>query len=420
MYLAILLFSVAVFASERRLAPLSVAEDPSLRVEGEYLVLLRQGLPSSYVESQVANMHALLAASNDGSEVLHTYSIGQNFNALHLKLSSNTLLKIRSLPEVDLIEENQVVSLSADLSEACHVQNDVIWNLARIDTHDLNLVDDHYSFGSTGAHVDVYIVDTGIQTTHVEFGKRAIWGANFVNDGRDTDCNGHGTHVAGTVAGQLHGVAKGATVIAVKVLGCSGSGTWDGVISGIQYVANEAQRHGRPSVANMSLGGAKLVTVNNAVAAAVDSGVTFAVAAGNENTNACTRSPASEPKAISVAATTVNGAPGGEEKDSRASFSNYGTCVDIAAPGQLIKAAWIDRAGQPPDQVYNTISGTSMASPHVAGVAALVLENHPRFTPVQVQAALEEVATNGVIDMGCSATNTICQSTPNKLIYTNC
>jgi serine protease len=205
------------------------------------------------------------------------------------------------------------------------------------------------------------------------------------------------------------------------VLGCSGSGTWQGVISGIEWTATEARKRGRPSVANMSLGGAKSVAVNAAVAAAVAEGVTFALAAGNEQTDACSRSPASEPSAITVAATTIGSGPNGNSVDVRATFSNFGTCVDIAAPGQLIKAAWIDTSGYPPNTAVNTISGTSMASPHVAGVAALVLSKNPNFTPAEVEAALFADSTNGVINLACpSFGRAACEATPNRLLYTNC
>jgi serine protease len=413
--LALFFFALSALAT-RQLAPLNVAEDASKRVDGEYIVLLREGITRPLFEMQVSSLRTALAAAADGSELKHSYAIGDSFHALHLKLSPQMLDKIRAHPYVALVEENQVVQLD----QACHQQNNVIWNLGRIDTHDIDLVDDDYKYSFTGEGVDVYIIDTGILTTHIEFDGRASFGANFVGDKIDADCNGHGTHVAGTVGGELYGVAKNATLIAVKVLGCSGGGTWDGVISGIDWTANQAKRRGRPSVANMSLGGGKTVTLNAAVASAVKSGVTFAVAAGNENTDACTRSPASEPLAITVAATTIASGASGAQVDKRASFSNYGTCVDIAAPGQLIKAAWIDQSGYPPNTVYNTISGTSMASPHVAGVAALVLSQFPDYTPAQVEAALDAVVTEGVIDLGCTSTNSVCRATPNKLLYTNC
>lgn len=252
---------------------------------------------------------------------------------------------------------------------------------------------------------------SGILLTHQEFEGRALWGANFVNDGRNTDCNGHGTHVAGTVGGRTVGIARGVTLFAVKVLGCSGSGTSAGVISGIQWVAQNARSRGRKSVANMSLGGGYSATENRAVAAVVDAGVPFAVAAGNENQNACNTSPASEPKAITVGATYFTG---NYAQDIRASFSNWGTCVDIFAPGQNIKSAWIGS-----NSAYNTISGTSMASPHVCGVAALIYASNPSHSAAQVKERMLSGSTANVISLQCSSSSGDCPRTPNKLLFTD-
>jgi len=347
---------------------------------------------------------------------LKVFQIG-DFKALHLQLTESSLSLVRTNPHIQIIEENSIVTLKQE--PACTEQSNVIWNLDRVNNRDINEGDDNYLYSWAGENVDVYIVDTGVLTTHEEFKDgRAIWGDNFA-DSIDSDCNGHGTHVAGTIGGIQYGLAKKTTLIAVKVLGCSGSGTWDGVISGIQYTADSAKQRNKPSVANMSLGGGFMAAVNQAVAAAVKAGVTFAVAAGNENTDACSRSPASEPTAITVAATTVVQAPTGNQKDQRASFSNFGTCVDIAAPGQLIKAAWIDLRGFPPGTSYNTISGTSMASPHVAGAAAIVLSASPSLTPAEVEETLLDITTDGVIDFACSG-RPVCLQTPNKLLYTNC
>jgi subtilisin family serine protease len=218
--------------------------------------------------------------------------------------------------------------------------------------------------------------------------------------GTATDCNGHGTHVAGTVGGTLHGVAKGVSLVAVRVLGCNGSGTNAGVIAGVDWVANN---HVKPAVANMSLGGGASTTLDNAVANAISKGVTFAVAAGNGNflgiaQNACNYSPARVPSAITVGATT--------KTDAKASYSNYGTCVDIFAPGSSITSAWYTST-----TATNTISGTSMASPHVAGVAALYLQSNPGATPAGVASALIAGATlNKVTSPGSGS--------PNRLLFT--
>lgn len=426
LFLFFVLFAQAAWGFRTQLAPLHVAADPSQRVEGEYLVLLREGLSRPLFETQVASLRAALYAAADGSELKHVFAIGPDFRALHLKLSPRLLDMVRRHPDVALVEENQVVRTS----ETCRQQKDVPWNLGRIDTHELARVDDDYSYGFTGRGVDVFIIDTGILTSHVEFGGRAEWGANF-GDQSDFDCNGHGTHVAGIVAGHRYGVAKNATVIAVKVLGCAGAGSWGAVISGVQWTAEQAKKRGRPAVANMSLSGGKSPTANAAVAAAVALGVTISVAAGNEFSDACTRSPAMVPTVLTVAATYVadeneTATATTVRRDRRADFSNYGTCVNIAAPGKDIRSAWINDGGGKPDATYYTLSGTSMASPHVAGVTALVLSRFPeeQLTPREVGAYLRKHATNGVIDLACEEAapddEPACRATPNKLLFTNC
>jgi len=201
-------------------------------------------------------------------------------------------------------------------------------------------------------------------------------------------------------------------LIAVKVLNCAGSGTWNGVISGIQYVATQAGTTKRPTVANMSLGGGKSTAVNDAVSAAVKAGVSFAVAAGNENQDACNVSPASTPDAITVGATTIDDIEGAET-DERSTFSNYGTCVTLLAPGQLIKSAWIGS-----NTATNTISGTSMASPHACGVAAMYLGLNPMSSPAQVKSWMAANANANMINMIC--TNDVCRKTPNLLLYNAC
>jgi subtilisin family serine protease len=214
------------------------------------------------------------------------------------------------------------------------------------------------------------------------------------NDTDATDCNGHGTHVAGTVGGSTYGVAKGVSLVAVRVLDCSGSGTTAGVVSGINWVTSNAIK---PAVANMSLGGGASTTLDNAVSSSVSSGVTYAVAAGNSGKNACNYSPARAPTAITVGAT--------DSTDAKPSWSNFGSCLDIFAPGVSITSAWYSST-----TATNTISGTSMASPHVAGGAALILAKNPSFTPAQVTSALTTAATTGVVT---SAGN----RSPNRLLF---
>jgi subtilisin family serine protease len=241
-----------------------------------------------------------------------------------------------------------------------------------------------YTWGTSGTGVHIYIIDTGIRTTHQDFGGRATWAFSSVK-GKDgtlnTDCNGHGTHVAGTVGGTRFGVAKEVQLYAVRVLDCSGSGTWSGVIAGIDWVT---ANHRSPAVVNMSLGGSYTQALNDAVAGSIASGVVYAVAAGNSTTDACTFSPASTPTALTVGATT--------KLDGQASYSNFGSCVDLYAPGTFILSAY-NRSDT--DAVY--LSGTSMAAPHVAGAAALYLETHPSASPAEVTATLLGAATPNVV-----------------------
>jgi subtilisin family serine protease len=226
--------------------------------------------------------------------------------------------------------------------------------------------------------VNVYVIDTGIRRTHTQFGSRAFVGFDAINDGRNTsDCNGHGTHVAGTIGGSTYGVAKGVRLFAVRVLRCNGSGTTSGVIAGVDWVTRNRVT---PAVANMSLGGGASTALDTAVRNSIAAGVTYAVAAGNANTNASGQSPARVGEAITVGATT--------QSDARSSFSNFGSVVDIFAPGSSILSAWYTS-----NSATATLSGTSMASPHVAGVAARYLESTPAATPAQVRNEIVNNAT---------------------------
>lgn len=303
-------------------------------------------------------------------------------------LSDDAVQRLRGDPDVAYVEQDHTV-------HAMDVLNQATWGLDRIDQADRPL-DTLYHYNFTGAGVYAFIVDTGIRATHTEFGTRVVPGFSNIADGRGTDdCDGHGTHVAGTVGGAVHGVAKGVTLVPVRVLDCTGAGTWSGVIEGIDWVASQAGM--RPAVANMSLGGSASSSVNAAVARAVAAGVTVVVAAGNENRDACTVSPASEPTAVTVGATTST--------DARASFSNYGTCVDLFAPGASIRSTWITS-----DTATNTISGTSMASPHAAGVAALALQSNPGASPAAVSRFLVDNASlNKLSSVGSGS--------PNRLLY---
>jgi len=243
------------------------------------------------------------------------------------------------------------------------------------------------------------VIDTGIAVSHGEFGGRATSGYDFIgNDSDASDCNGHGTHVAGTIGGATYGVAKAVSLVGVRVLDCNGSGSWSQVISGINWVAANAQK---PAVANMSLGGGASAAVDSAVKGAIANGVTFAVAAGNGNSvgiaqDACKYSPARVPEAITVSATNSS--------DTKASWANYGKCVDLFGPGVSITAAW-----HTSPSATNTISGTSMATPHVAGAAARYLQTNVNATPAQVSAALAEQSTKSIVKSS--------KTTNNRLLY---
>lgn len=392
----------------------------------EYIVQFKAAAGADVVAAHMAAVRA------SGALVLREYAFG-SFSGYAVRLPAGTTLTDAGsaflfAEEVALYEPNQIVRASpavgqvntparlrhhhrkhprpANTSRAnadCNLQEEATWGLVRTAEQTLN-IDGLYPWSSEadGAGVTVYIVDTGIYLEHSDFERRAVWGFDAVDDpSAETDDNGHGTHVAGTVMSKTYGIAKAATAVAVRVLGGDGSGTTAGVISGIQYVAQSGR--GKKSVANMSLGGGRSTALNNAVAAAVQVGVPFVVAAGNEAQDACNTSPASEPSAISVACSTST--------DAFCSFSNYGRCTDIVAPGMSITSTWIN--GPYSD---NTISGTSMAAPHVAGVVAKLLSaSATDLTPDQVQTQLYNLGNRGYVRNVPQPT-----ITPNLLVHYPC
>jgi subtilisin family serine protease len=403
MKLALLLVAVsfhAVFA----LVPLMSMEN-SGTIKGQYLIVFHKNTEQTHRDLHLFNLHKSIKGDKTQG-LVSTFNIG-DLHGFAARLSDEMLAEQRQHDDmIEYIEADQEVHVAA-----CSSQSSAEWGLDRVGETSINL-DGIYRYDSNaGSGVDAYIVDTGILITHTDFGGRAKWGANYA-DSTNSDCNGHGTHVAGTVGGTVYGIAKKVNLIAVKVLNCQGSGTNAGVISGIEYVLNQYKSTRRPSVANMSLGGSKSTTLNNAVASAIAGGVTFVVAAGNENQDACNTSPASTSTCVSVGATTIDSV-NGADKDVRASFSNYGTCVTIMAPGELIKSAWIGS-----NTATKTISGTSMASPHTCGVAALYLANNPSASPATIKSFLSSSSLSGVVNMMCSGGT--CTSTPNKFLHHAC
>lgn len=360
-----------------------------------FLLLLTTTLFASYPESNDLTADAI---PNEYIVVLKPEISTQSFaiNAeekvlKHFPLLNGMLIETND-PEslyregVAYVEPNLRLHILTDQSGAT-------WGLDRIDSR--SGTNGVYKYSETGAGVHAYVIDTGILPSHTEFAGR-IGGGYSAIGGDTTDCNGHGTHVSGTIAGKTYGVAKQAIIHPVRVLGCDGSGSTSGVIQGVEWVVNNAQR---PAVANMSLGGSKLQSLNDAVSKAIAKGVVFVVAAGNSSDNACNYSPASVPEAITIAAS--------DKSDASASFSSFGSCVDVYAPGVSITSAGISG-----NSSTATMSGTSMASPHTAGAVALLLQKNPGAAPAAIASQLINNATRGAIS-GVPA------ATPNLFIFTN-
>jgi subtilisin family serine protease len=348
-------------------------------IPGDYIVVFKQDV-------QDAPGLARQLVTDHGGVLHFTYSTVLSGFAAHL--SDRAVEALENNPFVERVDPDLVAT-------ATSVEPAPSWGLDRVDQRGLPL-NSQYTYAASGAGVNVYILDTGIRTTHVEFGGRASGAFTAIDDGNGTnDCDGHGTHVAGTVGGSVYGVAKAVNLYAVRVLDCTGSGAWSGVIAGLDWIA---KNHVSPAVANMSFGGEFVQAVNDAVANTVASGVTVVVSAGNSAADACNFSPSSAQAALTVGAANWN--------DYQSTFSNFGPCLDLYAPGEGITSSWYSG-----DSATLMLSGTSMAAPHVTGAAALYLEANPGATPANVAAGVVGGATSGALTK-------LARTSPNLLLYT--
>jgi subtilisin family serine protease len=364
-------------------APAPVAAGPSVT----FIVVLHDSVGEA---APVAAEHA----ARFGGDLSYVYE--HALKGYAMTSPTDLVAALAGDPRVAFVEQDGVMNTVT-------TQTGATWGIDRIDQRNRPL-SGTFTYTNTGSGVKAYIIDTGIRLSHAQFGGRAI-------DGRDTvdgslpaaDCNGHGTHVAGTVGGSTYGVAKGVTLVAVRVLNCSGSGTTSGVIAGVDWVTGN-HAAGAPAVANMSLGGSASTALDNAVRNSITDGVSYAIAAGNGDflgfaVNACTVSPARVTQAMTISATNSS--------DTKPTWANIGSCVDWFAPGVSITSAW-----HTSNTATNTISGTSMATPHTAGVAALYLQSSPGASPATVQSALRALTTpNVVVSPGSGS--------PNRLLFTN-
>lgn len=371
----------SVFAASDTANPQKIRK-VSKKIPGEYIVVLKDNISKPKIE-QVAD--ELVSTHGKGGKILNYYK--HALKGFSVELTEKEAIALSNDPNVDYIEENGEVHTAGQYNPP--------WGLDRIDQLDRPLNGYFENNGYTGAGVHAYVIDTGILPTHQEFGGRASIAADFIGDGQNgNDCNGHGTHVAGTIGGTSYGVAKGVSLHAVRVLNCQGSGTYAQVIAGVDWVTGN---HVSPAVANMSLVGSASDTMDSAVRNSINSGVSYVVAAGNNyGADASNYSPARVSQALTVGAT--------DSTDNRPSFSNIGSVLDIFAPGVSVTSAWIGS-----NTATNTISGTSMASPHVTGVAALYLQSHPQAQTLEVNNAIVNSATvNRIVNPG--------QNSPNRLL----
>lgn len=351
-------------------------------IKNQYIVILNKDIgPAKDFAQNIAKQH--------GGRILQSYDSALKGFAIYLPDTAGTAFieAMKKNPQVLSVENDTVVNIDAT------TQTNPDWGLDRIDQKALPL-NSTYSYSQTGSGTTAYIVDTGILSTHQEFSGRVLSGYTAISDGNGTtDCNGHGTHVAETVGGTTYGVAKNVKLVPVRILGCDGSGASSNVIAGLDWILKNGSK---PAVVNMSLGGAASSSLDSAVENLYNNGYVMVVAAGNSNTDACTSSPARTSNAITVAAT--------DNTDTRASYSNYGSCVDIFAPGSQINSSWIGS-----NTATKVLNGTSMATPHVAGVVAELLQSTPTATPQTITSNLLNQATSDVVKNPSGS--------PNRLLY---
>lgn len=392
--LTVLTFLFAIISIVAATAPLLHLDSKDV-VPGQYIVVLHTN-----ATIQIRDHHVSLLSSrfNVDERILNVFHIGDFIGFSAVLSKANLDLELEE-PSVSYIEADQRVTIA----DSTTTQTGVTWGIDRIDQRALPLDKNYKYWVSAGAGVYAYVIDTGILSTHNEFSGRVIVGYNAITGETNTDLNGHGTHVAGTIGGNVYGVAKKVTLVAVKVLDGAGSGTNTGVIAGVDWAtSNHRSRTNPRSVANMSLGGGISTALDAAVQNSIAAGITFAVAAGNNGAAACNYSPARVANAITVGATT--------NVDARATYSNTGACVTLFAPGSSILSAWIGS-----NSATNTISGTSMASPHVAGAAAiyighLIADGATVPAPAGIKSYLAAQATKDVVTSPGTGS-------PNLLLY---
>ncbi|ENW5233909.1 S8 family peptidase [Acinetobacter baumannii] len=371
-----------VYAASNVVNPVNDSSQAKGIIKNQYIVILNKDAgPSKDFAQNIAKQHA--------GRVLQSYDTVLKGFAIYLPDTAGAAFieAMKKNPHVLSVESDTIVNIDAT------TQSNPDWGLDRIDQKALPL-NSTYSYLQTGSGTTAYIVDTGILSSHQEFSGRVLSGYTAISDGNGTtDCNGHGTHVAGTVGGTTYGVAKSVNLVPIRILGCDGSGASSNVIAGLDWILKNGKK---PAVVNMSLGGATSSSLDSAVENLYNNGYVMVVAAGNSNTDACTSSPARVSKAITVAAT--------DNTDTRASYSNYGSCVDIFAPGSQINSSWIGS-----NTATKILNGTSMATPHVAGVVAEMLQSTPTASPQTISTNLLNQASSNVVKNPSGS--------PNRLLY---